>query len=354
MAEEAGPRHRAPEEACHAPADYVPSVPARREGRQPSRSEQRRARVAAERSRLRKVIIGLVGALVVGAGLVIGLGTLRVQGVAEDVARLEDPFPAEAGRPPAATTEALTFLVVGVDPSDRTTGTTRAEAALLLRLTGDRQHAQVVSIPLDTWVAESSTTIEDAFGDAGPAGAVGAVETLTDVRVDHYAELDYAGLRSVVDTLGGITVDVPEPYSSQGRSFASGPQEMSGAEALAYLRDASAGSRAGAAGRQQRVGQALFDRIAQRDALTDFGDLGSLLGSVTDAIRVDESLADEALVATAWEFRAVGDPEFLTAPLAGSGTEAGRQVQYLDDGRAAALWGQLRDDKLAAHLSDFK
>jgi LCP family protein required for cell wall assembly len=355
VAEEgAGPRHRAPEEAPRLPADLIsPAAPPRAAGPH-SRVAQRRARAAAGRSRLRKVLLGLFGVLVVAAGLVIGLGTLQVEGVAGDVARVEDPFPAEEGRPAEATDESLTFLVVGVDPSDRATGTTRAEAALLLRLTGDRQHAQVVSLPLDTWVDGQSTTVEDAFGASGPAGAVSAVETLTDVRVDHYAELDYGGLGSVVDTLGGVTVDVPERYTSQGRSFEPGPQQMDGGEAVAYLRDASAATRSGAAARQQRVVQALFERIRDRGAFTDVGSLRGLLGSVTDTVRVDETLADEDLVATAWEFRGVGDPEFVSAPVGASGTEGGRQVVHLDDGRASALWGHLRDDDLAAYVDDFR
>jgi anionic cell wall polymer biosynthesis LytR-Cps2A-Psr (LCP) family protein len=85
----------------------------------------------------------------------------------------------------------------------------------------------VVTFPLDTWVPERSTTLEGAFGVDGAEGVVAAAETLTDVRVDHYAELDYAGFAAVTDALGGITVDVPEAYSNRGRTFAPGPQQMS-------------------------------------------------------------------------------------------------------------------------------
>ncbi len=123
--------------------------------------------------------------------------------------------------------------MVGVDPADVATGATRAEAALLVRLTGDRRHAQVVTFPLDTWVAEESTTLEGAFGAGGPQGVVGAVEALTGVRVDHYAELDYSGFATVTDALGGVTVDVPQEYGIRGRIFAPGPQRMDGAAVVA-------------------------------------------------------------------------------------------------------------------------
>ena len=310
----------------------------------------------ARRSRTRSVLLALLAVLVVVAGLAVGLGTLRVDTVAEDVDRVADPFPDEQDRPEVAGTaqEARTFLVVGVDPADVATGATRAEAALLVRLTGDRRHAQVVTFPLDTWVAGRSTTLEGAFGAEGPQGVVGAVETLTGVRVDHYAELDYSGFATVTDALGGVSVDVPEEYGNQGRTFAPGLQQMDGAAALAYVRDASAATRPGAPERQQRVVQALFDRLGELGALSDLGRLTGVLDSVTGALRVDDSLADEDLVATAWEFRGVGEPEFISVPVGAAGEEQGRPVTRLDEERAGALWGHLRADDLAAHLGEFR
>ncbi|WP_166487253.1 LCP family protein [Geodermatophilus obscurus] len=294
--------------------------------------------------------------LVVVAGLTIGLGTLQVDPVAKDVARVSDAFPDEQDRPEVAEAaqEARTLLVVGVDPAAGATGATRAEAVLLVRLTGDRRHAQMVTFPLDTWVAEQSTTLEGVFGVDGRQGVVGAVETLTDVRVDHYAELDYAGFATVTDALGGVTVDVPEEYSNRGRTVPPGPQQMDGAAAVAYVRDASAATRAAAPERQQRVVQALFGRIGELGALADLGRLSGLLDLVTGALRVDESLADEDLVATAWEFRGVAEPEFVAAPVGSTGEEQGQPITRLDEDGAAALWGHLQADDLAAHLGRFR
>jgi LCP family protein required for cell wall assembly len=276
-----------------------------------------------------------------------------VDTVAEDVGRIADPFPSEADRPAVTAEQALTFLAVGVDPSDVATGSTRAEAALLLRLTGDRAHVQVVTLPLDAWVGEAGTTLEGAFASGGPQAVVRAVETLTGVRVDHYAELDYSGFATVTDALGGIPVDVPEAYANRGFSFSPGLQEMDGEAVVAYVRDASAETRAGAAVRQRAVVEGLFTRLAERGAFTDLGRLGGLLGSVTSVVQVDDSLADEDLVATAWEFRGVGKPEFVTAPLGGAGVEDGGLVQFLDEGRSSALWSYLREDSLSVHLDEF-
>jgi hypothetical protein len=129
---------------------------------------------------------------------------------------------------------------------------------------------------------------------------------------------------------------------------------MDGAAVVAYVRDASAATRPDAPERQQQVVQALFNRISELGAFADLGRLADLLDSVTGALRVDESLADEELVATAWEFRGVGDPEFVPAPVGDTGEEAGQPVTRLAEERAAALWGHLRVDDLADHLGEFR
>src|SRR3712207_9175033 len=92
-----------------------------------ARRGRRRARHRAQHSRTRAVLLALLAGLVVVAGLAIGLGTFQVDTVAEDVGRVDDPFPDEQDRPevPETAQEALTFLVVGVDPADVATGATR-------------------------------------------------------------------------------------------------------------------------------------------------------------------------------------------------------------------------------------
>jgi hypothetical protein len=130
---------------------------------------------------------------------------------------------------------------------------------------------------------------------------------------------------------------------------------MDGGAAVAYLRDAgTVAADAGAATRQQRVVAALFARIGAVGAFSDLGRLTDLLTSVTGAISVDESLADEDLVAVAWEFHGVGGPDFLLTPVSEPDEESGRVVQRLDAERAGALWGYLREDALAGHLDEFR
>ncbi len=300
------------------------------------------------------MVFGALVAVAVLGGLLIALGTEQVDGAAGSVGRADDAFPDDADRPAPTGEGALTFLLVGVDPSDAATGETRAEATLLVRLTGDRQHVQAVTLAPDTWVESEGSTVEEAFAANGPEGAVRAVEELSGVRMDHYAELDFAGLAALTDALGGITVEVPVAYRNRGHDFAPGPQVLDGEQAVAYVRNGSAATRAGAPDRYRRVVQGLVDRVRGLGTFTEVGRLSGLFAPLAAALRVDATLGDEALVATAWEFRGVSAPEFLSAPAADVAEVDGRQVSHLHEERAAALWRHMREDTLAAHVDEFR
>ena len=77
-----------------------------------------------------------------------------------------------------------------------------------------------MSIPRDTWVNipdRRANRIATAYSAGGPSLLIRTVEGLTDLRIDHFAVIDFAGFRSMVDAVGGIDVDVPAPVGAFGR-----------------------------------------------------------------------------------------------------------------------------------------
>ena len=96
---------------------------------------------------------------------------------------------------------ALTLLVVAVEPAPSARDGAQADAVLLVRFTGDRQHAQVVFLPINAWLAAARTTPESAFASGSSGELHEAVETKTGVRMVHYAQIDFDGLGSIVDAL---------------------------------------------------------------------------------------------------------------------------------------------------------
>lgn len=283
------------------------------------------------------VVTGLLAAVV---GLAIGAVTWSADTAGSQVERLPDALPSRPDRPPAAA-ETITFLVVGVDHPGAGSGDAVAEAVMLVRAPADRSGAQVVYLPPGVGGAAEVGSHSSVAGLLEPGGTVPfveAVEGLTGVRVDHVGLIDFSGFQQLADALGGVTVDVPEPYTNQGRTFAAGPQRMDGAAALAYVRSRDAEARASAGARLQLMVDALFARVAEQNALTDLGRLGDVVGSLTRSLTVDDTLDNPNLVSLAWKLRDTGSPAFVTAPT---------------DARADALWEYLRTDTLQAHLDEF-
>jgi LCP family protein required for cell wall assembly len=74
--------------------------------------------------------------------------------------------------------------------------------------------------------------------DAGARTTIATVQALTGLPITHYASVNLAGFADVSQALGGVPVclraPVDDPYS--GLRLPAGPQEVSGAEALAFVR----------------------------------------------------------------------------------------------------------------------
>ena len=87
------------------------------------------------------------------------------------------------------------------------------------------------SLPSDPAVRRAATA-------AGARATIGTVEQLTGLHITHYASVNLAGFADVSDAIGGVGVclrgPVEDPYS--GISLPGGPQEISGTQALAFVR----------------------------------------------------------------------------------------------------------------------
>jgi len=110
-------------------------------------------------------------------------------------------------------------------------------------------------------------------------------------------EVDFSGFRSVIDTLGGVMIDVQVPVtddhypSDDGRGalnlyIPAGIQHMNGAEALAYARARHSTSDFDRAERQQRVILSLREQTDIGSLLAP-GRLDAVAGALKQAVRTD-------------------------------------------------------------------
>ena len=319
-----------------------------------------RHRAAPRPARRTAAVVGLLVAIVAIA--VAGTLFAVSERLGDAVVRLPDPFAAldPATRPPP--TAAMTFLLVGTDSrsAEPTTGADapaqafvpgaqRSDVVMLVQVSADRRSASVVSIPRDSWVeipGRGRAKVNAAYSWGGAALLVGTVEKLTGVRVDHFAVIDFAGFRSVVDAIGGVDVGVAAPTSSAGVAFQAGLNHLDGDAALVYVRQRHelAGGDLARAARQQNVLRAVLGKLVDVDVLKRL----AFLAALTRSVSVDATLTNSGLRLLAFDVR----PQqvvFLTAPVRGAGSEGGQSVVLLNDARAATLWAALRSGTPAAY-----
>ncbi|MGE5689720.1 MAG: LCP family protein [Pseudomonadota bacterium] len=149
-------------------------------------------------------------------------------------------------------------LLLGTDHSktvqDRQSAR-RSDSIMLVRTDPGRGRISYLSIPRDLQVeipGVGTQKINAAAQFGGPALAIRTVHRFTGIRVNHVSVVDFGDFESLVDALGGVTIDVPKPILSkrfdcpyataercqqwQGWRFAKGKQTMDGRRALIYSR----------------------------------------------------------------------------------------------------------------------
>ncbi|MGY1840836.1 MULTISPECIES: LCP family protein [unclassified Modestobacter] len=279
---------------------------------------------------------------------------------------------AEQSRPaapsPAAETtteDPITFLLVGSDTRAEVAPgelpDARSDAIMIARFAGDREHAQVISIPRDSWVdipGHGMNKINAAYAFGGPTLLIQTIEQLTGVRIDHYAAIDFAGLIQMTDDLGGIDVVVQETTSNGPHTFEAGQNHLDGDQARWYVgqRYDLPGGDFDRVKRQQNYLRAMFTKLFSQDVFSSPAKLDDTLLTVTSAVAVDDKLSNGDMLAMAYSLRGLrpADVEFFTAPVLGTGTEGAASVVYLDDVSADRMWGYLQTDSLGQNTGEFK
>ena len=119
----------------------------------------------------------------------------------------------------------------------------RSDVMMLVRVDPKGKVITMVSIPRDTmyvWPDGTVDKINNCYKDGGAEAAVRAVSELTGADISHYVALSFDDLDEIVDSIGGVTVnvDMPIDQTMEGRRVVldAGEQQLNGLEALAFAR----------------------------------------------------------------------------------------------------------------------
>jgi LCP family protein required for cell wall assembly len=135
--------------------------------------------------------------------------------------------------------------------------------------------------------------------EAGRTTLIATVQELTGVTVDHFAEINLAGFVELTDALGGVPVclNAPAEDSYSGLDLPAGQQTVSGAEALAFVRQRH-GLTDGdldRIARQQAFAAGLAQRLTEAGTLTDPRRLDRLVSIATRHVVLDRGWDVEQL-----------------------------------------------------------
>ncbi|WP_270886418.1 LCP family protein [Pedococcus sp. 5OH_020] len=186
-----------------------------------------------------------------------------------------------AGSRPAHT-KGFTYLLVGSDSREGLTAAQRKQYAtgnaagrrtdsiILVHVSQSGGKPALVSIPRDSYVpipGHGSNKINAAFALGGPKLLVRTVEQVTDLHIDGYVEIGFAGFADVVDSVDGVTICVPFRMNDKkaGINLQKGCQVLDGRNALGFVRARYSDPR-GDIGRAERQRQ--FLAAIMKKALT--------------------------------------------------------------------------------------
>lgn len=159
---------------------------------------------------------------------------------------------------------------------------------------------------------------ERRSADAGRSLVTDTVQRLTGTQIDHYAEVNLLGFARLTDAVGGVPVCLKRPVrdSYSGAEFAAGHQRISGADALAFVRQRHGLPRGDLDRmvRQQAFLAGLVDTATSGGLLSQPARLRELVDSARQSIVLDRNW-DVLTFAQRMQGIAGGDVEFATIPI---------------------------------------
>ena len=189
----------------------------------------------------------------------------------------------------------------------------RTDTMIFVTLDPNTNQAGMLSVPRDLWVSipgydedriNKAHFLGDQYGypGGGPALAMKTIQYNLGIPVHAFVKVDFDGFRNIVDTLGGIDIDVPEtiddpkyPDNNYGYDpfyIEEGPHTLDGYDALRYARTrATPGSDFSRAARQQQVLLAIRDKALQLNMLPKIPELwASMSGTVETSLSLVDIL----------------------------------------------------------------
>ncbi len=274
---------------------------------------------------------------------------------------------------PKKESSAVNYLIVGSDTREglsreeikrlKVGGTDvaagkRSDTMLLIHISKKRDKAAIISIPRDSYalipehnnsqgkvIPAAYSKINSAYNWGGAPLLIETLESMSDLRIDHYVELNFVGFVRMVDALGGVEIctkkDINDPKSHL--TLPAGTHVLDGVDSLKFVRTRVFDGLGdlGRMKRQQEFASAMLRKATSAGVLLNPVKMVDFINSALDSVVTDEGLSQGDLLTLGKQLRnlSASNVRTLTIPL--------KYYNYNKNGvSAAVLW----DPVLASEL----
>ncbi|MEH6940814.1 LCP family protein [Bacillus sp. JJ722] len=234
--------------------------------------------------------------------------------------------------------EPASILLLGVEDYASGGKGGRADSIMVATFNPDSKSMKLMSIPRDTKVyipsKDQYAKINSSYND-GKDSTIETVEEFLDIPIDFYATVNFEGFKSIIDEIGGVTVDVPfdfweytDTYPREKIYYEEGKQTLNGEEALGYarMRKRDPNGDFGRADRQKEIVKASFDALIKPQNLLKIDDIASHVGD-----NVETNLKVTDLLAFTTKFKSFSSKDIQTLTLEGEGDRSSGAWYFVAD-----------------------
>lgn len=194
-------------------------------------------------------------------------------------------------------------------------GKNLTDTVMIMSIAPQTKQVALLSLPRDLYVPIADTNLYTKLNSVyqyglsnqeGVSPLTETIERITGSPIHYFVTIDFDGFEKVVDTLGGISVEVPRDlldtrypgknYSYETFEIKKGWQTLDGATALKYARERHADPEGdfGRAKRQQQVIQAIKNKAFSLGTLFNIVTVDRLLNTLGDSVKTDMSIEEMA------------------------------------------------------------
>lgn len=194
----------------------------------------------------------------------------------------------------------ISILILGVDQGlEGRHDKGNSDTLILATANPGKNKATMTSIPRDTLAnilgdpgdKYNMFRVNSAYGIGGSKASMRTVSALLDVPINYYVEVNMKALKSLVNAVGGVDVNVPFDFSYDWCDFHKGKQHLNGRHAVAYVRMRHDDPR-GDYGRQMRQRQVINAVIHKAISVDSIANYRNLVKIFTKYVRTNLTFND--------------------------------------------------------------